>query len=90
MKDTLVHSNRSCHCQWSGWLDLMERYGLTRSMGAKGCSPDNAAAEGFFGRMKVEAVYLEHWEEYARDEVLALIDDRIQWYNHEHIKRPPG
>ena len=35
----------------------MGRYGLVRSMGAKGCSPDNAAAEGFFGRMKVESVY---------------------------------
>ena len=45
------------HCRWPGWLDLMERYGLTRSTGAKGCSPDNAAAEGFFGRMKTESVY---------------------------------
>ena len=36
----------------------MGRHGLVRSMSAKGCSPDNAAAEGFFGRMKVESVYL--------------------------------
>ena len=28
--------------------------GLTRSMSAKGCSPGNAAAEGFFGRLKQE------------------------------------
>ena len=46
----------------------MERYGLTRSMSAKGCSPDNAAAEGFFGRMKTESVYPEHWEKRTRDE----------------------
>lgn len=26
-------------------------------------APDNAAAEGFFGRMKTESVYPEHWEE---------------------------
>lgn len=32
----------------------------------------NAAAEGFFGRMKTESVYPEHWEEHTRDEVLAL------------------
>ena len=49
----------------------MERFGLTRSMSAKGCSPDNAAAEGFFGRMKTEAVYPEKWEEHTRNEVLA-------------------
>lgn len=59
----------------------MERYGLTRSMSAKGCSPDNAAAEGFFGRMKTESVYPEHWEKRTRDEVLVLIDEYIHWYN---------
>ena len=86
----LVHSDRGCHYRWPGWLDLMERYGLTRSMSAKGCSPDNAAAEGFFGRMKTESVYPERWEERTRDEVLVLIDDYIRWYNHERIKQSLG
>ena len=86
----LVHSDRGCHYRWPGWLDLMERYGLTRSMSAKGCSSDNAAAEGFFGRMKTESVYPEHGEEYTRDEVLVLIDDCIRWYNHERIKQSLG
>ena len=86
----LVHSDRGCHYRWPGWLDLMERYGLTRSTGAKGCSPDNAAAEGFFGRMKTESVYPGRWEERTRDEVLVLIDDCIRWYNHERIKQSLG
>ena len=86
----LVHSDRGCHYRWPGWLDLMERYGLTRPTGAKGCSPDNAAAEGFFGRMKTESVYPERWEERTRDEVLVLIDDYIHWYNHERIKQSLG
>lgn len=86
----LVHSDRGCHCRWPGWLELMERYGLTRSMSTKGCSPDNAAAEGFFGRMKTESVYPEHWEERTRDEVLVLIGDYIHWYNHERIKQSLG
>ena len=85
----LVHSDRGCHYRWPGWLDLMERYGLTRSMSAKGCSPDNAAAEGFFGRMKTESVYPEHWEKRTRDEVLIPVDC-IRWYNHERIKRSLG
>lgn len=37
----LAHSDRGCHCRWSGWLALMDRYGLTRSTGAKDRSPDN-------------------------------------------------
>ena len=32
-----------------------------RSMSAKGCSPDNAAAEGFFGRLKNEFFYGRDW-----------------------------
>ena len=86
----LVHSDRGCHYRWPGWLKLMDHNGLTRSMSAKGCSPDNAAAEGFFGRMKTESVYPEHWEERTRDEVLVLIDDYIRWYNHERIKQSLG
>ena len=86
----LVHSDRGCHYRWPGWLGLMERFGLTRSMSAKGCSPDNAAAEGFFGRMKTEAVYPEKWEEHTRNEVLALVDEYIRWYNHERIKQSLG
>ena len=42
------HGDRGCHYRWPGWLERMGRYGLVRSTGAKGCSPDNAAAEGFF------------------------------------------
>ena len=51
----------------------MERYGLTRSMSAKGCSPDNAAAEGFFGRMKTESVYPERWEEVVPEFLRTLV-----------------
>lgn len=68
----------------------MDRYGLTRSTGTKGCSPDNAAAEGSFGRMKTESVYPGHWEERTRDGVLVLVDDCIRWYNHERVKRSLG
>lgn len=86
----LVHSNRGCHYRWPGWLALMDHYGLTRSTGAKGRSPDNAAAEGFFGRMKTESVHPEHWEERTRDEVLVPVDNCIRWCNHERIERSIG
>lgn len=56
----------------------------------EGLQPDNAAAEGFFGRMKTESVYPEHWEKRTRDEVLVLIDEYIHWYNHERIKQSLG
>ena len=83
----LARSDCGRHCRWSGWLALMDRYGLARSTGAKGCSPDNAAAEGFFGRMKTESVYPGRWEERTRDGVLVPVDDCIRWCDHARIKR---
>ena len=43
-----VHSDRGCHYRWPGWIQRMREAGLTRSMSKKGCSPDNAACEGFY------------------------------------------
>lgn len=58
----VVHSDRGCHYRWPGWIDRMNRAGLIRSMSKKGCSPDNAACEGFFGRLKNEMFYGRSWD----------------------------
>lgn len=50
----IIHTDRGCHYRWPGWIERMDKAGLTRSMSKKGCSPDNAACEGFFGRLKNE------------------------------------
>ena len=50
----IIHGDRGCHCRWPEWIRICEENSLMRSMSAKGRSPDNAAAEGFFGRLKQE------------------------------------
>lgn len=50
----VAHSDRGCHYRWPGWIAICEKNHLTRSMSRKGCSPDNSAMEGFFGRLKNE------------------------------------
>lgn len=45
----ILHSDRGGHYRWPGWIQRMRAAGLRRSMSAKGCSPDNAACEGFCG-----------------------------------------
>ena len=47
-----IHTDRGCHYRWPGWIERMEINGYTRSMSQKGYSPDNAACEGLFGRIK--------------------------------------
>ena len=49
-----THSDRGCHYRWPGWIATREKNRLPRSMSKKGCSPDNLAMEGFFGRLKNE------------------------------------
>lgn len=62
--------------------------GLTRSMGRKGNSGDNAACEGFFGRMKTEMFYGRKWENASQVEhaIAAYID----FYNNARIKTVLG
>ena len=48
----IIHSDRGAHYRWPGWIMRAEAANLTRSMSKKGCSPDNAACEGYFGRLK--------------------------------------
>lgn len=41
----IIHTDRGCHYRWPGWIERVEKAGLTRSMSKKGCSPDNSACE---------------------------------------------
>ena len=61
-KRPIVHSDRGAHYRWPGWLARIADAKLTRSMSRKGCSPDNAACEGFFGRLKTELFYPRQWQ----------------------------
>lgn len=57
----IVHTDRGGYYRWNGWIELMDKAGLSRSMSKKRCSSDNAASEGFFGRLKNEMFYGKSW-----------------------------
>ena len=59
----------------------MKTTGLTRSMSRKGCSPDNAVCEGFFGRLKNEMFYIRSWVGMSIDDFINEINGYIKWYN---------
>ena len=64
----------------------MQAARLTRSMSSKGCSPDNAACEGFFGRLKTELFYPRDWRATTIDQFIEIVDSYIRWYNAKRIK----
>lgn len=82
----IVHSDRGCHYRWPGWIERMENAGLVRSMSKKGCSPDNSACEGFFGRIKNEMFYGRNWHGVSLDAFTGLLDAYLHWYNEKRIK----
>lgn len=82
----IVHSDRGAHYRWPGWIERMEKAGLSRSMSRKGCSPDNAACEGFFGRLKNEMYYNRKWFGVSIDEFMNTLNEYLYWYNGKRIK----
>ena len=86
----IVHSDRGAHYRWPGWIARMENAGLTRSMSKKGCSPDNSACEGFFGRLKNEMFYGHSWKDVSIEEFIRILDEYIHWYAEKRIKLSLG
>lgn len=86
----VVHSDRGGHYRWPGWLTRIADAKLVRSMSRKGCSPDNAACEGFFGRLKIELFFSRQWLSTTIEEFVAALDAYIRWYNDVRIKRSLG
>ena len=70
----VIHSDRGAHYRWPGCLSRVHNARLTRSMSRKGCSPDNAACEGFFGRLKTELFYPRRWQDSTIEQFIQVVD----------------
>lgn len=81
-----LHSDRGAHYRWPEWIAIVESRALIRSMSKKGCSPDNSACEGFFGRLKNEFFYHNSWSECSIQDFIDKLNGYIEWYNNKRIK----
>ncbi len=86
----VVHSDRGIHYRWPGWISRMDQARLTRSMSNKACTPDNAACEGFFGRLKNEMYYNRTWRGTSMQQFIKVVDGYIRWYNQKRINLSLG
>ena len=86
----IIHTDRGSHYRWPGWIERMKDNNFTRSMSKKGCSPDNAACEGLFGRIKNEFFYCQDWMGVSLNEFMKELDEYLRWYNEERIKESLG
>jgi len=85
-----IHTDRGCHYRRPGWIQRMNQAQLQRSMSKKGCSPDNSACEGFFGRMKNEMFYGVSWIGVSVEQFIQIIEAYLLWYKTKRIKQSLG
>lgn len=86
----VCHSDRGGHYRWPGWIEICAEHGLVRSMSKKGCSPDNSACEGLFGRIKNEFFYYRDWSGVPVDEFMERLEEYLRYYNEDRLKESLG
>lgn len=59
-------------------------------MSRKARSQDNAAWEGFCGRLKTEFFYPHDWRTFTVAQFIDAVDAYIRWYNETRIKMSLG
>ena len=59
-------------------------------MSRKGCSPDNATWERFFGILKEEFFHNHYWSKTTVEEFRKSLDDYLKWFKIKRIKERLG
>lgn len=86
----IVHSDQGWHYQHHEYVKALKRAGWVQSMSRKGCSPDNSACEGFFGRLKNEFFYNHEFEGFTPEMFAGALSQWIDWYNEVRTKESLG
>ena len=80
----IVHSDQGWQYRHKHYQSMLAERGLTQSMSRKGNCLDNAVAENFFALLKTVMYHHQHFED--ADDLIAHIDDYIEYYNTKRIK----
>lgn len=86
----VFHSDQGWPYQNRKWTSRLESRGITQSMSRKGNCLDNSKMETFFSTIK-KAIWFGQENRYRKPEdLIAAIDDYIDWYNKERIQLKLG
>jgi transposase InsO family protein len=78
----LHHSDRGVQYACAAYQAILEKHRMTASMSRKGDCHDNAVMESFFGTLKRERVYQEHY--HTREQATRSVFDYIEvFYNRK-------
>ena len=82
----VIHSDRGWHYRTPDWVAWCDARGVVRSMSRRGHSPDNAAMEGLFGRLKVEFFRGRDWSGWTAEEFAGALEGYLLWYQEGRLK----
>lgn len=81
----LFHSDRGFQYTSYDFHDRLKAAGMTQSMSRVAHCIDNGPMEGFWGILKRERYYGKHFTD--RNELVNMITDYIDYYNHRRLQR---
>ncbi len=79
----IFHSDQDWQYQHKEYQRLLSEHNITQSMPRKGNCMDNGSMENFFGRLKVEMFYGEHFKN--TNDFIQKLNDYIYYYNNDRI-----
>ena len=86
LEGLVFHSDQGWQYQHDDWVKKLKAKGITQSMSRKGNCLNNSKMETFFGTLK-KAIWFGRERDYkSPEELIAAIDDYIEWYNKERIQ----
>ena len=81
---TMLHSDQGWHYQHAHYQWALREHGIRQSMSRKGNCLDNSVMENFFGLLKNEFYYVNHFDD--EQTFLKGLAEYIRYYNNDRIK----
>ena len=85
-KQCILHSDQGFQYTNIEYIRYLDEYGVTISHSRKANCYDNACCENFFGHLKSEYLELKDIPK-TNDELIAMVDKYIYFYNYERPQR---
>ena len=82
-KVKLFHSDRGKEFDNALIDEMLEAFGITRSLSQAGCPYDNAVAESTYRSFKLEFINQENFR--SLEELTLKTKDYVHWWNHHRI-----
>lgn len=84
-ENIILHSDQGWQYQMKTYQRKLNAQGIIQSMSRKGNCLDNSVMENFFGILKTELLYIQHFD--SMEDFISELHEYIYYYNNRRTKR---